>query len=984
MHDEPAFPATASSPLKGALLQRGRKRGRRREPARVPSLPSVVLTTLGGFALAVRGENRTPPNTRNARALLACLAFEHGRVFARDELIERFWPDIDPERGRANLATALWSVRRALEPDAGGVVQATRVSVSLTGDVELDATSFERGARDPDPGLRAAALRAYRGDFLPEHADPWSVAQRERLAMAYEAALLAAAREKRDPELAWKTLERDPYAEDAYAILVDHALELGNRTTAQSLLARWKAALDEIGAVPDAAFEQRVRAGEAVAQTVDASVLPTTLSSFVGRTEDAARTAQALAGARVVTLTGPGGVGKTRLALHVARRHADTARGGLHFVDLSAVAPERVGDALAASFGCDPRGGDPVGETARMIAVTAAPRLAVVDNCEAVLEEVAAALEIVLNASPHVRFLLTSREPLRLAGECIVQLSPLPPGEAVDLFAQRAREAGALIGDDAETRAALLDICARLDGIPLALELAAARAAVVPLSEYDRWLAERFDVPGGARRGGRPAHRTLRALYDDGFGRLDAEERTVFRRMACIGAPWRGDALAFASSDDDGGTSTALAALWRLVDKSFVVSETDGDYARYRLLESSRAYGAERLAEAGDGPIARGRHLTFYVAAAERVERTFQRDGERGWDVPARALAADRDHVMSALAYALDDPARRNDAIALILSVRRVWLRFGPLADAARLIRRCVDALPPDIDASRRGALWAALGDIEATRGKFAACVDAADRAIALLRGTPSLVLARSYLQLLNALENVGDPRCEAVRPEAIAVARACGDDGCTWYLLCNDALQRINQSGEPDLAGADVELAEALAIAERMQRGLFTTATRAYLARLDGRRGRFAQGLAATRAAVQSHRAQHSETYLGDALVQLAWFARECGAPHEACAAAAEAIEIGARLEFESMMLAGFDELTAALDAVGDLERSATLRGFADRRRSLTSVYAHYAEHLARHAPLRAAARAAHPQAYARGERAGIGEVLALLAPEL
>jgi predicted ATPase len=946
-------------------------------------LPSVVLTTLGGFALAVRGESRTPPNTRNARALLACLAFEHGRVFARDELIERFWPEVDPERGRANLATALWSVRRALEPDAGDVLQATRAAVSVAGDVHLDAIAFERGVRDTDPQVRSAALRAYRGDFLPEHADPWSAAQRERLAMVYEAALLAAAREKRDPELAWKTLERDPYAEDAYAILVDHALELGNRNTARSLLARWKAALEEIGVVPDADFEARVLATDAIPAAADASVLPATLSSFVGRIDDTARMTQALADARVVTVTGPGGVGKTRLALHVARRHADACRGGLHFVDLAGVAPERVGDALAASFGCDPRGGDPVGETARMIAATAGPRLAVVDNCEAVLEEVATALDTLLNASADVRFLLTSREPLRLTGESIVPLPPLPPGDAVGLFAQRAREAGATIADDDETRAALLGICTRLDGIPLALELAAPRAAVAPLREYERWLAERFDALGGARRGGRAAHRTLRALYDDGFARLDAEERTVFRRMSCIAAPWRGDALAFVCSDDHGGTSAALAALWRLVDKSFVVSEADGDHARYRLLESSRAYGAERLAEAGDAAVAPARHLAFYVAAAERLERVFQRDGERAWDVPARALAAEREHVMSALAYALDDPARLGDAVALIIAARRVWVRFGPLADAARSIRRCLAVVPPDTEPLRLGALWAALGDVEATRGSYEACIDAADRAIALLRRDPSAMLARSYVQLLNALENLGDPRCEQVRPQAIAAARASGDDGCTWYLLCNDALQRINGSGDTDLGAAGAELAEALSIAERMRRALLTTATRSYLARLDGRRGRFREGLEATRAVVESLRGQRAETYLGDSLVQLAWFARECGAATDARAAASEAIEIGLRLEYEAMMLAGVDEFAAALGTLGRGEEAALMCGFADRCRTLASVHLPYEEHAARHAALHDAWRAADPAAYARGERAGIDEILALLRAE-
>ena len=946
-------------------------------------MPPVVITTLGGFSLAVDGRVRTPPNTRNARALMACLAFEPERTFARDELVERFWPDIDPERGRANLATALWAVRRALEPHADSAVRATRTAVTLGGDVRIDVTAFEADARADDPVRRAAALRAYRGDFLPDHTDPWTTAQRERLAMVYETALQAAARETHDPELAWKSLERDPYAEDAYAVLVDHALALGNRSAARGLLTRWQAALDDLGTEPQSAFHDRVRAADALADAVDASSLPAALSSFVGRVDDAARVAEALAAARLVSLIGPGGAGKTRLALHIARSRAELFAGGLHFVDLVGIAPNAVADALAAGFGCDPRDGDALGAIARMLSAARAQRLMVLDNCEAVVGELAAAVEALLSASTHVRFLVTSREPLRLSGEAVVLVPPLPPDDAVALFAARAREAGASIGDDDRTREAMRAICARLDGLPLALELAAARAAVAPLADYERWLAGRFDLLAGTRRGGRAAHRTLRALYDDGFERLDADEQTVFRRMACAAAPWAADALAAVCSDDDAGRSAALATLWRLVGKSFVVSEADGDRARYRLLETSRAYAAEQLAAAGDEMLARHRHLAFYVATAEHAERVFVRDGERAWEMPARAIAAEQAHVAEALRFALHAVNTVDAAFSLIGGMRRVWLRFGPYADAARLIREALAAVPGDIDDARHGALWGALADVEATRGAYRAAVEAAERAIELLAGHDAKLLARAYVQLANALQNLEeDARAAEIAPLVIAAARAADDDAFTWYLLVNDALDRIDGRGDGDLEAASAALREARDLAARVRRPLIDAATQAYTARLAGRHGAFTEALAGTRAAIRAYRELRAEPYLADALVQCAWFARECGDAGEARAAAAEAFALTARLEHASLGSAALDEFAAAAVLLGDDELAATVRGFSDNVRAVRgNAGGKVPEHLARHAALGERLRAEHPAAYARGRHANAGEIAALVA---
>ncbi|MDQ6926665.1 MAG: hypothetical protein M3154_10585, partial [Candidatus Eremiobacteraeota bacterium] len=694
-------------------------------------------------------------------------------------------------------------------------------------------------------------------------------------------------------------------------------------------------------------------------------MLPTMLSSFVGRIDEAERLTDALARSRFVTVTGPGGAGKTRLALHVARAQAAGFAGGLHFVDLGAVARERIADALASAFGADSADGEPLSDTARYLAARTSPCLMVVDNCELLLDDLSAALGTLLAASPQVRFLLTSREPVRAVGETVVRLPPLSRPDAIALFLDRAREAGATLGDDDETRNAAAAICTRLDGIPLALELAAARAAAVPLREYDRLLADRFAFLGGARRGVRPAHRTLRALYDESFERLDSDERKVFRRMACVAAPWSGEALSWVCSDEETAPSRAYAALWRLAEKSLVAGESDGERARYRLLESGRAYAAERLAEAGDRTIALTRHFAFLLKRAEDAEQTFLRDGEATWEAPARAWAAERDHVMQALSCAIEDPGRIHDAIALIEAGRRIWARFGPFAEVARLIRLCLAAMPPDMDPLPHGLVWSALCDIEATKSRYEQAAEAAERAIELLRGRAPVQLSRVYVHYVSMLLHRGDPRSALVWPEAVAAARAANDDASIWFLLVTEAQLAIDTL-EGDMDATKLQLTEALAIAERMQRRLYIAVTRGYLARVDGRRGRFAIALEASHAVVQTLREMSAHIHLTDLLVQTAWLARESGAMNEACALASEAIALRSHDDNDSVVLAAIDEYAAALHALGDAERAAVLRGYADHRSTLIAHHVRDAAHGARHAALGVALQVSHPVAYA------------------
>ena len=239
------------------------------------------------------------------------------------------------------------------------------------------------------------------------------------------------------------------------------------------------------------------------------------------------------------------------------------------------------------------------------------------------------------------------------------------------------------------------------------------------------------------------------------------------------------------------------------------------------------------------------------------------------------------------------------------------------------------------------------------TRGAYRAAVEAAERAIELLSGHDAKLVARAYVQLANALQNLEeDARAAAIAPLVIAAARAADDDAFTWYLLVNDALDRINGRGDGDLEAASAALREARDLAARVRRPVIDAATQAYTARLAGRHGAFAEALAGTRAAIRAYRELRTEPYLADALVQCAWFARECGDAVEARAAAAEAFALTARLEHASLGSAALDEFAAAAVLLGDDELAATVRGFSDNVRAVRgNASGKVPEHLARHA---------------------------------
>ncbi|WP_370108894.1 BTAD domain-containing putative transcriptional regulator [Streptacidiphilus sp. MAP12-33] len=431
---------------------------------------------------------------------------------------------------------------------------------------------------------------------------------------------------------------------------------------------------------------------------VGAPALPRPLTSFVGREADLGGLAGALTRGRLVTLTGPGGTGKTRLALETAARHPGAA--GACFADLSRVADAATLDAaLLGALGV--REASVLGggaDAADRLAPALAGRgdlLLVLDNCEQIVAEAAALAERLLLACPELRILATSREPLGVPGEHVRPLEPLPGPEALRLFAERA--AAVRPGFDPETQApddaaAVAEICRRLDGLPLAIELAAARLRLLTPRQIAGRLDDRFRLLTGGSRTAQPRQQTLRAVVDWSWDLLPEAERTMLRRVSVFAGGW---SLTAAEAVCGTGPET-VELLGALVDKSLVVAyRPDGaGEMRYRMLETVRAYAADQLAAADERRERADAHLDHFLRLAEAAEPQLR--GARQLDVLAR-LTADHDNLDAALRHAIaTDPDRALDLLACLSSYWMLrGLRTEGRVPAKRLLAAIGGSIPP-------------------------------------------------------------------------------------------------------------------------------------------------------------------------------------------------------------------------------------------------------------------------------------------------
>ncbi|MEV0614546.1 BTAD domain-containing putative transcriptional regulator [Nonomuraea sp. NPDC050404] len=661
------------------------------------------------------------------RALLVRLALDPGRVVTADRLIDDLWPGDPPAHPTAALQSLVSRARR----EAPGMISSHPAGYAL--DVppgEVDAWAFERLVRD---GEVHRALTLWRGEALTDAAGlPFSAgpaARLEELRLTALASRIAADLEARTGEVVAELeglVAALPLREPFHALLMRALTAEGRRAEALALFERIRAALAaELGVDPGPELRQAHLEALREAAPVPKGNLPARLTSFVGRAEDVARVRRSLRESRLVTLAGPGGAGKTRLAV-------ETAAGldipdGVWLVELAAVTDVRA--AVEGVFKA----------TDLVAALRGSSPLIVLDNCEHVIEDAARVARWLLSELAGLRILATSREPLDIPGERLHQVLPLPEGPAAELFADRAAAARPELVVSREEAAR---ICRELDGIPLAIELAAARLRTMPMSVLVAQLGDRLAFRGG--RTSEPRHRTLRAVIDWSWNLLSEGERELLRGLTVFS----GGATYEAVSRVCGGDLELLSSL---VDKSLIAVSGE----RYTMLETIRQYAAADL------PGRRQAHARYYTELAESAEPHLRTGDQLVW---LARLDAERGNLDAALRHS-DDPLRLILPLLWPWIVRGRWREMGE--QAAAVLARVGEVAPQGRELAH--GLCVAL-----SRGELTEVVRESDHPAALNSWALGVVLlpADEVIRLTErGLDRLRDHPDPWVRSSALLVA---------------------------------------------------------------------------------------------------------------------------------------------------------------------------------------------------------------------
>ncbi|MFJ3927894.1 BTAD domain-containing putative transcriptional regulator [Streptomyces sp. NPDC090022] len=675
-----------------------------------------------------------PVGGARLRALLAALALRAGRPVSVTELIDDVWGGDEPQDAPAALQALVSRLRRALGGKDAVRADTSGYRLDATPD-DVDLHVFRRLARQgadtlaTDPAGAADTLRRalelWRGPALADlpAATADARAAEARRGAAVRDRIEAGLRGGQDPTALLPELEAlvasHPYDEPLHAQHLRALRAAGRPADALAAYEEVRRTLaDGLGTDPGPELaalhaellqapvpERRERLERPERPGRPTGNLRPRLTSFVGREPELAALRADLTRSRLVTLTGPGGSGKTRLAEHSAAHHPDP----VWLVELARLDhPAAVPGAVLSALGLRENTlvaretSAPADPTTRIVEQCAHRRLLLIlDNCEHVIGAAARLAEELLTHCPGVRILATSREPLGVPGEFLRPVEPLPPGPALRLFADRGAAArpGFTVADDPEAAA---EICARLDGLPLAIELAAARLRLLAPRQIADRLDDRFRLLTSGSRTVLPRQQTLRAVVDWSWDLLDAPERAVLRRLSVFAGGWDLDAAEAVCADPAYDTADTLGSL---VDKSLVVADpTPEGEMRYRFLETIHEYATERAAEApGERAAAAARHLAHFLALAEEAEPLLRSGAQLPW---IRRIETELDNFRSALETTQD----AGSAHRLVLALGWFWWLRNYRAEGAAWIT-AVLALDADGPEPPHGspAFWSRL-----------------------------------------------------------------------------------------------------------------------------------------------------------------------------------------------------------------------------------------------------------------------------------
>jgi predicted ATPase/DNA-binding SARP family transcriptional activator len=650
----------------------------------------LEVRLLGKFD--VRRDGKTIAITsRPAQSLFAYLILNAGTSHRREKLAGLLWPDSLEETARDNLRHALWRIRKALPASQQPKTEyllTHDLSIAFNGSANywLDAAELEKVSEDASADDLIAILSAYQGELLPGFYDEWVGLEREHLYSVFEhhmARLMSLLQNENrwldilDWAERWIKLGQKP--EPAYRALMSAHATKGDMSKVAATYERCVKSLREFGIEPSEqtrALYQKLKAGKEnleIGSTVPVKEkrkespktnLPAPLTSFIGREKEVEEIVKLLGKHRLVTLMGSGGVGKTRLAIESGNRLMSKFKNGVWWVDLTGLNdPSLVPQVVAKVVNAHEIPNQPLIDS--LIEYFQSKQiLLVLDNCEHLITACAQLVDRLLSACKGLRILATSREALDILGETTwpvpslslpefqesFALKALNKFESICLFADRATLVQPKFEITEQNANAVVQICNRLSGMPLAIELAAARVKMMSVEEIAKRLDDRFDLLTSGNRAALPRHQTLRATIDWSYDLLSEPERILFRRLSVFAGGFTLNAAEAVVAGGDVSKSRVINLLGQLINKSLVIagarSEDFESETRYGMLETIREYAHKKLEEAGETEAVRERHLEFFALFATQAEKGIYSSEQAAW---FRRLDKEADNLRAAM-----------------------------------------------------------------------------------------------------------------------------------------------------------------------------------------------------------------------------------------------------------------------------------------------------------------------------------------------
>jgi predicted ATPase/DNA-binding SARP family transcriptional activator/DNA-binding CsgD family transcriptional regulator len=953
---------------------------------------AVRVKLLCDFSVSVGSRTIRQDEWRSKKAatLVKLLALAPGHRMHREQAMDLLWPDSGKKAVSNNLRQVLYAARRVLDPASGsrehylGLKDEVLV-LSPDGQLWVDVDAFEEAAatarRARDPAAYRAAIELYAGELLPEDRyEEWAEGRREQLRQLYLGLLieLAGLYEGREEhalaiEVLRKATAGEPTLEEAHASLMRLYALSGRPEQALAQYQRLHDALSRALVTRPAEASRRLRdeiaAGrlptarptDAIREEPSAAIkhnLPAPRTSFIGREREVVEVKRALAMTRLLTLTGAGGTGKTRLAIEGARDLVGSYPDGVWLVELAPLSEsELVAQEVANILGVQERPDEPLAD-ALAEALAGKEMLLVLDNCEHLVEEAARLVDTLLASCPHLNVLATSREPLGVSGEVNWAVPPLslPDAtngkataeammsyEAVRLFVERTRLRLLDFEVTPENAGAVARVCRKLEGIPLAIELATARMGALAVEQVAQRLETSLDVLKGNIRGAAPRQQTLRATLDWSHDLLAEDERVFFGRLAVFAGGWTLDAASAACSGDGIEEDDVLDLLGGLVDKSLVVAEASTDGAlRYRMLEPVRQYAREKLKESGEVEEVQSRHVIYFLALAEEAQPELAGPQQRVW---VELLEGEHDNLREAISWVLQ---RGEAALALRFggALWRFWFQGGYLSEGVRWVEQVLAGAEPAEATARvkalegMGWLTQVQGDTERAKATYAEMMELSRE----LDDKGNLATALNSLGML-AVAQGDTERATSLLEENLAVLRELeGEENAATVLKRYHALNLLGIlaiSEEADYTRGAALFKESLALAHEAEDAYRVTASLIALQYCYVLQGNYERATALYEEALAAARelGNASVEIIPEALVNLGLAALGQADYQRAVMSFKEALVTSQNSERKSTIINALEGMASVAGALGKVTRAAHLWGAAEASREVTGI---------------------------------------------